>query len=624
MSRERAVGAALGLVLVGLVVHLVFGDNPWTGGVAERLREAQHVRPIDYARTYGWWIAGANALVVAGLLLTLRRWLGPARAEESGALAPPAGRAPAWFTLGVAGAMLAGGLLAWPRLSQSFWDDEQYTVRHSADGRYRPNASGEMVFEAAAWRDTFLYTLSQPNNHVPYSIAARLSLGAWRALTRPPVRLAHEPAVRFPAFVAGLASIGAIALFLRRIGYALPGVFAAWLLALHPWHLRYTSEARGYSLLLLLVPLLLFALVNALQRGTWRRWALFGLAQVLLLWVYSGGVAILAVVNAVAALEIVRLYRKSGGLAQQASRWLVTGLVSAGAWAQLMLPNVLIFLYHIDWPSKRLKASLLADTASHLFVGTAWRWRHWNEHYAELLDLARAWPGLLRAALAASLLLAALGALRLLRAGGVRARLVAALLLPAPLTALGAWLQQTLVHPWYFLFALPSVVAFVAVGLEAAFAWLRPARSAAAATAAAMALYLAGYAWISQAPRAALRAGSLQPTREAVLLTRPSLDPFDPRQQGIVTVSWSRTPFFYDPWVRTIGTAEELRALLAEADATGRPLYVNYGRPSLAKSRVADLVAMAEREDLFENVATFYGFEPRGHMLVYRYRGRGR
>jgi hypothetical protein len=31
---------------------------------------------------------------------------------------------------------------------------------------------------------------------------------------------------------------------------------------------------------------------------------------------------------------------------------------------------------------------------------------------------------------------------------------------------------------------------------------------------------------------------------------------------------------------------------------------------------------MVEREDLFEPVATFYGFEPRGMICVYRYRGR--
>jgi hypothetical protein len=31
---------------------------------------------------------------------------------------------------------------------------------------------------------------------------------------------------------------------------------------------------------------------------------------------------------------------------------------------------------------------------------------------------------------------------------------------------------------------------------------------------------------------------------------------------------------------------------------------------------------MVEREDLFEPVTTLYGFEPRGLMRVFRYRGR--
>jgi hypothetical protein len=613
----------LGMTLAALLAHLLFGENPFSGGVAERVAEGKIVRPVDYARTYGWWVAGANALLVAGLLLTLRRWIGPRTPAAAAAPPSPGGWAPRWFALGVLGAMLVAALLAWPRLTFSLWDDEQYMVRHSVDGLYRKDGTGALYFHRVHWRDTFLYTLNRPANHVPMAILSRLSLATWRAVARPELRFADERAVRLPAWVAGVGAVGATALLLRRMGFAAAGVFAAWLLALHPWHLRYASEARGYSLLLLLLPLLLIAMLDVLQRGSWRRWGRYGLAQVLLLWTYPGAVALLAVVNGVAAIELWRSHRGTAGVREQGARWLVTNLVSAGAWAQLMLPNVLMFILHHPWPQERFRMGFLLQTGSHLWVGTAWAYGRLGEYYAELCDFALAWPGFFRLALASSVALLLLGVARLLAGRGVRALLVAVLILPAPIMALGAWSREAKVYEWYFIFALPSLAMLLAIGVASLFAWVRRPGIAATLGAAAMGLYLAGYAWISHAPRTALRSVSIQPTREAVALTRPSRDPFAPENREITTVSWSRTPFYYDPLVHQIASPEQLLDLLEQAKRTGRPLYVNYGRTSTAQRRHPELVALAEREDLFEEVAVLYGFEPRGHMRVYRYRGRG-
>ena len=105
-------------------------------------------------------------------------------------------------------------------------------------------------------------------------------------------------------------------------------------------------------------------------------------------------------------------------------------------------------------------------------------------------------------------------------------------------------------------------------------------------------------------------------------MTRPSLDPLAEENLDILTVGWQRLPEYYDPNIHEIWNQEQLLGLLGEADRTGRELYVNYGRPNLARRRYPDLVDLAEREDLFEPVARLYGFEPRGLMRVYRYRGR--
>jgi hypothetical protein len=56
-------------------------------------------------------------------------------------------------------------------------------------------------------------------------------------------------------------------------------VLSAWLLAVHPWFLRYASEARGYSVLLLMVPVILLVWLRATRENRWRWWLAFGASQ---------------------------------------------------------------------------------------------------------------------------------------------------------------------------------------------------------------------------------------------------------------------------------------------------------------------------------------------------------
>jgi hypothetical protein len=616
--RLRWVRFFLLALLVGLVGHLVFGDNPWQDGIAKAARRGHPPSPGDYAETYGWWIALGCAGLVAALLAGTRHWIGPRQPAECPDLAPPSsgGRSVAALA---ALAVLAAAALAAPRLSFPFWDDEQYTVRHHLDGRYEQR-DDELVFRKRRWGDAWLYTLNRPNNHVPFTLLGKLSLGAWRAVARPELKFANEAAVRAPAFVFGLAAIVATAWLLWRVGLFWAALFAPLFLAIHPWQLRYTSEARGYSLLLLCVPLLWGAAVCVVHRGSWGRWIAFGLAEVVLLWAYPGGSAIVAITNAGLLVELWR--RQRGALRDPAARWLVTSLGAAALFLLLHGPNLLIFLWHTEWNQEPIKWSYLRDVASHLWVGTSFAFRRLNDHYVELADVARRAPGLFRASVVASAALCVLGALRL----GLRARLgwvlLAAVVLPAPLTILGAHLRRTEIHEWYVIFALPSVAILLGAGLEALGAAVRPARARAAMTAALLVAYLGLYAWISGDVRSVLRSVPIQQTRAAVLMTRPELDPFSAANREILTVSWQRTPYYYDPNVHTIGEAEQLVALLDEADRSGRELFVNLGRPNLARGRFPELMELVKRDDLFEPVAHFYGFEPRGQMGVYRYRRR--
>ena len=87
--RLRVARLVLWASLVGLIVHLIDGDKPWSGGIAERMAEELPLRAIDYARTYRWWISLGNAALVVALLATLRRWIGSPRAAECPELAAP-------------------------------------------------------------------------------------------------------------------------------------------------------------------------------------------------------------------------------------------------------------------------------------------------------------------------------------------------------------------------------------------------------------------------------------------------------------------------------------------------------------------------------------------------------
>jgi len=42
----------LWILLALLIAYLVFGDNPWQDGIAERVQKGKRIRPIDYWVTY--------------------------------------------------------------------------------------------------------------------------------------------------------------------------------------------------------------------------------------------------------------------------------------------------------------------------------------------------------------------------------------------------------------------------------------------------------------------------------------------------------------------------------------------------------------------------------------------
>jgi hypothetical protein len=170
-------------------------------------------------------------------------------------------------------------------------------------------------------------------------------------------------------------------------------------------------------------------------------------------------------------------------------------------------------------------------------------------------------------------------------------------------------------------FALPGLALLVAAGIGAPALALRPPRARAALAVACTASFVALFAWVTHAPRSALRSRSIVPLRESVLLTRPTLEPFAPENARIVTVSFQRPAYYYDPLFVWLNTPEALEARLAEADAAGHTLYVNI-RYGLATRRLPELVQLVEDRARFETVGVLHGYIHGNERRVYRYRGR--
>ncbi len=615
--RVRLLWLGLAALFVLAVAFVLFAGDPFGRELAAIRAQAGRASPRQFARAYLWWMALVNGLALLGLLVGWRRWARPAEAQLFRAFAPR-GRVSRTLLLGLLTAMAMLSLTALPRLDQSLWEDEKYMVRRSIAGAYEQKPSGEIVFDAVPWRDTFFY-YRKPNNHVPYSIAARLAWEGWRTLTQPEDLRAPEWVVRVPAYLAGLAGLATVAALLVRLGFPWAALGAAWILALHPWYLRFASEVRGYALLLALIPALVHAALRVLERGSVPRWTLYGALQLLLLWTYPGAIFVPVVANLAVGTVLWRRRRATtpGGEAPL-QRFLLTNVLSGLVWLQLNLPNMMQFLeYAKSWRSE-VTERFLREVGGLLLLGT----HHGvaEPGFLTLAVVAERHPVLFPAlvALAAAALVA--GAIRLGRAGAPGRLALAVLVLPAPLTLLLAILRGDHLYTWYLIHGLQGVTALLALGISGAAA-LRPRSQPRAPWAiGALALFLAGYAVLTGPMRELLRRTEVQPT--FVMLEamgwRPHVDLR--REPPFLSAGIYGTPRYYDPRSRVTATPEDLIAMMREADARGMPLYVTYNRAALARKRRPEVFALVARRDLFEPVGSFDGLFPKYRREVLRYR----
>jgi len=608
--------------MMGIGIGLMIAQKPWT--IDSPTTDPANIQVHIQA---GLWRAGfAILFLLAGLALTSRWWTAPLRDERPTACPGLSGlnaqlSTPKWFWPLVAAAMVVFAILAAFRLPQSLWDDEEYSVRKIVLGAYRMKDDGSLTIKQLPWKAT-LWHYEIPNNHGLQSVLARLSLSAYRAAARPPGLQINEIALRLPSYVMAVLSIGALALLVSRLSCPGAGVLAAWLLALHPWFLRLAPEARGYGLVFLFIPVVSLCALKAVDSGKWLWWAALAASEFALLYTWPGSLFTVAVLNLGIPVMIACCPSGRSVAGVMISRWLSSGTLALILLMPLTFPWIPQLSY---WMENSIKLPLdtgwLKNVGSLFLTGSLWtKSGRLDTPYLEYLPSATVHPLPFLVVAVAAVSLITAGAIRLSRSGPQGAWMAAVFLAPGFLLYGLTKFRGGYIHEWYLAFMLPGFAGLAAIGIFAGLNGMTPPRWFRAIVPALAVAVVLAFAVFTMPARMRLVERSVEPYRESVLLTRPTLNPNASENHEVITATSLMAPVVYDPLIRRIFTVEDYKKLMREADARAVPFFVNNGYSSGVKDRFPDIFAMLSDTRYFDWVADLHGTEPIFDRTVYRYR----
>ncbi len=624
---EKTVRILLAVALCGFLLFCLLAEKPWKAGIPADRQEGQKLVTHECVVTGLWYAAAFNAGLCAFLLATSSLWM--RRANSNADHAAPQNLLPVgypsvggprvfWLSLGVT--VLVAAWAGSPRLAQSLWGDEEYTMKRHVYGFYeRKGKEDELRFHEIPWEETVWGYKRGPNNHNLFSILARASHTVWVKSGAPKKSdwYFSETAFRLPAYFAGLLGLVTTGLLARRLGGNGIGALAPPILMLHPWFLRYAVEGRGYALVFLLLPAMLHLLFNALVTDRWRWWLGYAAVQFLVFFAYPGILYILVVQNALALLYLA-LKREKRARLPTLGRFAVANVLAGMLVLQCYGPCVpqLIDYLHRERVQGDIGIAWLTDEWDFIGTGMPWAdWDHANPLCHAVHDFAETAPLLYYSILVVIPVLLGIGLIRMVLAGGLT-RVFAGIVFFAPLlmyahnVAGGKYL-----YPWYMVFTIPGLALVTATGL------LVLSRGKRHVFPVLGALYLAWFATVTWDQRESLRHHPIEPLTESVRAMRGDhADPRDPKYEDTLSGQFHMHTQGYDPGAYEVRTLEDLRALALRADAEKKPLYVNYAQKPLAEETFPEVIAALDNLTLFEPVATLPGMEPQCTRLVLKYR----
>lgn len=633
----RKVTASQGLLLGWVLLcaaWAVAAPKPWQTHAFDHGRVKQ-VALREYIAA-GLWLGLVISGGLAVALLLLQRWWGRPEAAPVAPAGPGRGQMPLrWFALAVLGILTFALWQRWPAMSSSFWGDEGWMFCDFVHGKWQPAIKGgslqeDLRFVPVPWSQAF-FGDQNGNNHWLSSLLQRATLKTWQVLGGHPGWSFRESVVRLVPLAAGLASLVALAGWLRWLGRPVAGLVAAVFMALHPWHVRFSVEARGYSLMLLFFILTLWAAGKALRDGRKRDWFLFGLAQFLMMYSWKGGVYGLIFANIVIAGRLLWGPMPQVSLRRVAVvRWLSAGLLGAMLFIPLAMPGQLQMRKSIEEVRRRAKPmesewrhNILAET----LTGIPWvEQEAANPREISLERLARlsswTWPAVV--AMGGIFLL---GLWRLWRQDRFLAWLCAAVLASGVVAAVHfKYSLRVELLTWYLLYNLPVLALLFATAVTprpgAAPLPGRPAGRRIIGWSLAGASALTGFAVLGAPMTGDFQRHPRENLKRAWEITRAVHEPAGFRGPSNIFTGWLwRHTFAYEPrgdmYVRTREALEAKRDL---ARRTHGEFYMIVGIRSLSNMICPDVMQALKDPAQFDHLATLWGVEPLNTLEVYRMR----
>ncbi len=649
ITRARTMMVVLLAIFVG---YLVFGPKPFDPEIRDEMREIVATTPegqlpdLDlehYIVTGSYTMAIINTILTAALLATAGIWAKPVPTSATEVEQPLFIEDSAWwdadwwFWGALAVVALGGFFLRLPMAEKSLWWDEGWTVKRVIVGYEQPRSDNpaELKFKDVGWDRTFFY-YDKPTNHVGYSVPARISVGFWRTLTGADDAAFNEIALRLPALLAGLGSILLMGLLFRDLGYPGLGIAAALLLALHPWHMRYTVEARGFSIVILCSLFIAFMLIRALRFGNWRYWIGCGLGHLLLLWTFPYGI-FLSITLALFTVAGILIYQ--GGLFGGGTflmRFFVSHLLAGMVFLQLVapwLPQIKRWggMMEMDESKNWVTGELLTNFWTLSTVGVPWKLPGNAEgEYTDLSSIFASYPFPLELACLALVfgvfpILIILGFLRLGLFAQKANFVPMALLLAVPLTILVAYLQGHYFYERYMIFALPGFVICLILGTYTA-ASLGRDHFSRLGNLGVLCLFPV-YLFLASPQIASQLSRPISPMRDVarfLLEKRSPETPQHPVRAGFQ--HGGSMPALYDPFMHLAEDAGDLHLLAAQARQQQTAFYVfyaheNFNRTIFNTERYGFPFDLLDNPEFFEEVQTYRGLTPEEQYTILKYTG---
>jgi hypothetical protein len=611
------------IALLLFALFLIFADKPWDSAFFERVEQGKKPKLEHFIEVGLYGAALINLALCALLLMTARGWARSIPALDDRQREPPP-KTPLWFWIGLALAVLLGGVLRWNLAHGSMWWDEIWPLRNAIVGKLAPDEKNpaELKFRPVSWAQTF-FNYSKPTNHVPYSVAARATVDVWRKLTgREPHEFSNFT-VHLPALLAGLASIFFMGMLVKEWGFPIAGVGAAFFLAIHSWHIRHSAEARAYTFVILLVILALLWLTRGLRTGRWRYWLLFGLVHFLMLWSFPYTIFLSIPLVLCVSFAIVDGYGWKTTALQLFGRFMIANIAADMLLLMMIAPHVLqvAFWSPKNWMLVGTNFSYVLPQTWYLTITGLEHSTGMKEYYPSIGTRVRDYPWIDSFVRFVMPFFMVIGFVALLWRKTPARWLAMAFVLAPPLAIAVMALKHTTFIPRFVFYSVIGAAACTTIGIQViGTAPFRKRGAGHIVAALGFALFLSGIFVINLPQIQIAMKNPIFPTQQVAdwLREKAGASPVIAVGYGVGGTS----PAVYYPWILEAGDAADIAAFSRRSREEGKPFYLFYGMDYSNRHENPNGFRLIDNPALFEKLAIFDGISPEGRHFVFRYTGK--